>query len=242
MQPLTRSASDSAPPRAASDTCPTPRPAPGRRAGAAVDVAVLAGEVVAGEAHRQDRRSLGPDQRIGLRDQPSPVVSGSNTSVTSSTVPLPPIAGEGGAEKRRLSRCRTPPACRALHSSWRFDETRRRLGGEHRHQAPSRRVLIAGCARAGARDPGAAGARHAAASTCSACRRTCTSPDRIPRQVDAASRRGRGTTPDLRRLCRLRHQRIARRRCAALKVEMVAGPHCYSFFDGNAVFAARAPR
>lgn len=28
-------------------------------------------------------------------------------------------------------------------------------------------------------------------------------------------------------------------RCAELGVEMVAGPHCYSFFDGNAVFAAR---
>lgn len=28
-------------------------------------------------------------------------------------------------------------------------------------------------------------------------------------------------------------------RCAALGVEMVAGPHCYSFFEGNAAFAAR---
>lgn len=28
-------------------------------------------------------------------------------------------------------------------------------------------------------------------------------------------------------------------RCAALGVEMIAGPHCYSFFDGNDVFAAR---
>jgi len=28
-------------------------------------------------------------------------------------------------------------------------------------------------------------------------------------------------------------------RCAALGVEMIAGPHCYSFFDGNAEFAAR---
>jgi hypothetical protein len=28
-------------------------------------------------------------------------------------------------------------------------------------------------------------------------------------------------------------------RCAALGVEMIEGPHCYSFFDGNAVFAAR---
>lgn len=28
-------------------------------------------------------------------------------------------------------------------------------------------------------------------------------------------------------------------RCAELGVEMVAGPHCYSFFEGNAAFAAR---
>ena len=28
-------------------------------------------------------------------------------------------------------------------------------------------------------------------------------------------------------------------RCAALGVEMIAGPHCYSFFDGNAAFAER---
>lgn len=29
-------------------------------------------------------------------------------------------------------------------------------------------------------------------------------------------------------------------KCAELGVEMVAGPHCYSFFEGNALFAARA--
>jgi hypothetical protein len=29
-------------------------------------------------------------------------------------------------------------------------------------------------------------------------------------------------------------------RCAALGVEMLEGPHCYSFFEGNAAFAARA--
>jgi len=28
--------------------------------------------------------------------------------------------------------------------------------------------------------------------------------------------------------------------CAEMGVEMIAGPHCYSFFEGNAVFAARA--
>lgn len=29
-------------------------------------------------------------------------------------------------------------------------------------------------------------------------------------------------------------------RCRALGVEMIAGPHCYSFFEGNAAFAARS--
>jgi hypothetical protein len=29
-------------------------------------------------------------------------------------------------------------------------------------------------------------------------------------------------------------------KCRALGVEMVEGPHCYAFFEGNAVFAARA--
>ncbi len=29
-------------------------------------------------------------------------------------------------------------------------------------------------------------------------------------------------------------------RCADLGVEMIAGPHCYSFFDGNAAFESRA--
>jgi Protein of unknown function (DUF1638) len=29
-------------------------------------------------------------------------------------------------------------------------------------------------------------------------------------------------------------------KCAELGVQMIAGPHCYSFFEGNDVFAARA--
>lgn len=29
-------------------------------------------------------------------------------------------------------------------------------------------------------------------------------------------------------------------RCAELGVEMIAGPHCYSFYEGNAAFAAKA--
>jgi hypothetical protein len=32
---------------------------------------------------------------------------------------------------------------------------------------------------------------------------------------------------------------VLQARCAALGVEMVEGPHCYSFFEGNAAFAAR---
>jgi hypothetical protein len=65
-------------------------------------------------------------------------------------------------------------------------------------------------------------------------------PDRIPDAVAAAVEEERG-----------RYGRIfvayadcgtgglLAARCAALGVEMIAGPHCYSFFDGNAVFAAR---
>jgi hypothetical protein len=65
-------------------------------------------------------------------------------------------------------------------------------------------------------------------------------PDRIPGAVAAAVEEERG-----------RYGRIfvayadcgtgglLAARCAALGVEMIAGPHCYSFFDGNAVFAAR---
>lgn len=65
-------------------------------------------------------------------------------------------------------------------------------------------------------------------------------PDRIPDAVSAAVAEARP-----------RYDRIfvayadcgtgggLARRCAALGVEMIAGPHCYSFFDGNAAFAAR---
>ncbi|CAN5793894.1 DUF1638 domain-containing protein [soil metagenome] len=65
-------------------------------------------------------------------------------------------------------------------------------------------------------------------------------PGRIPDAVEAAVRAGR-----------LRHDRIfvayadcgtgglLAARCRDLGVEMIAGPHCYSFFDGNAAFAAR---
>ncbi len=65
-------------------------------------------------------------------------------------------------------------------------------------------------------------------------------PDRIPDAVEAAVTEARE-----------RYGRIfvayadcgtgglLQARCAALGVEMIAGPHCYSFFDGNDAFAAR---
>jgi len=66
-------------------------------------------------------------------------------------------------------------------------------------------------------------------------------PERIPDAVEAAVTRHRAG-----------YERIfvvyadcgtgglLQARCAALGVEMVPGPHCYSFFEGNAAFAARA--
>lgn len=65
-------------------------------------------------------------------------------------------------------------------------------------------------------------------------------PGRIPDAVEAAVEAGR---PDYARIfvayadCGTGGRLAAR--CAALGVEMIEGPHCYSFFDGNAAFAAR---
>ena len=65
-------------------------------------------------------------------------------------------------------------------------------------------------------------------------------PDRIPAAVEAAVLEAR---PRYGRIfvayadCGTGGLLAAR--CAALGVEMIAGPHCYSFFDGNAEFAAR---
>ncbi len=65
-------------------------------------------------------------------------------------------------------------------------------------------------------------------------------PDRIPDAIEAAVA-----------AARTRYGRIfvayadcgtgglLQARCTALGVEMIAGPHCYSFFDGNDTFAAR---
>ncbi|MFD1914354.1 DUF1638 domain-containing protein [Halodurantibacterium flavum] len=66
-------------------------------------------------------------------------------------------------------------------------------------------------------------------------------PDRIPAAVEQAVRHHRA-----------RYDRIfvvyadcgtgglLQAKCAELGVEMVEGPHCYSFFEGNAAFAAKA--
>lgn len=66
-------------------------------------------------------------------------------------------------------------------------------------------------------------------------------PERIPEAVAAAVEEARG------RYARVfvayadcgTGGRLALR-CAALGVEMIEGPHCYSFFEGNAAFAAHA--
>jgi hypothetical protein len=65
-------------------------------------------------------------------------------------------------------------------------------------------------------------------------------PDRIPDAVEAAVAEAR---PRYRRIfvayadCGTGGLLAAR--CRTLGVEMIEGPHCYSFFDGNAAFAAR---
>jgi len=65
-------------------------------------------------------------------------------------------------------------------------------------------------------------------------------PEKIPDAVEAAVEAARGT-----------YERIfvayadcgtgglLAARCEKLEVEMISGPHCYSFFDGNEAFAAR---
>ncbi len=65
-------------------------------------------------------------------------------------------------------------------------------------------------------------------------------PERIPDAVEAAVRRHRANYDAIYVLyadCGTGGQLQAR--CAALGVDMLQGPHCYSFFEGNATFAAR---
>ena len=64
-------------------------------------------------------------------------------------------------------------------------------------------------------------------------------PDRIPAAVEAAVHKHRAKYPDIFVLyadCGTGGLLAAK--CRELGVEMLAGPHCYSFFEGNAAFAA----
>jgi hypothetical protein len=68
-------------------------------------------------------------------------------------------------------------------------------------------------------------------------------PDRIPDAVEAAVTEARPRYPTIFvAYADCGTGGLLAARCAALGVEMIAGPHCYSFFDGNAAFAARGDR
>ena len=64
-------------------------------------------------------------------------------------------------------------------------------------------------------------------------------PDRIPDAVAAAVAGAEGYERILVAYADCGTGGRLATRCADLGVEMVDGPHCYSFFDGNAAFAAR---
>jgi hypothetical protein len=65
-------------------------------------------------------------------------------------------------------------------------------------------------------------------------------PERIPDAVEAAVTEARGRYGQVFvAYADCGTGGLLAARCAALGVEMIAGPHCYSFFDGNATFAAR---
>ena len=65
-------------------------------------------------------------------------------------------------------------------------------------------------------------------------------PDRIPDAVEAAVAEARGRYGEIFvAYADCGTGGLLAARCAALGVAMIAGPHCYSFFDGNEVFAAR---
>jgi hypothetical protein len=65
-------------------------------------------------------------------------------------------------------------------------------------------------------------------------------PERIPDAVEAAVMEARGRYGQVFvAYADCGTGGLLAARCAALGVEMIAGPHCYSFFDGNATFAAR---
>jgi hypothetical protein len=65
-------------------------------------------------------------------------------------------------------------------------------------------------------------------------------PDRIPDAVEAAVTEGRRRYADVFvAYADCGTGGLLAARCAALGVAMIEGPHCYSFFDGNAAFAER---
>ncbi len=65
-------------------------------------------------------------------------------------------------------------------------------------------------------------------------------PDKIPDAVEAAITQKRGDYDQVFVLyADCGTGGLLQKRCADLGVEMLEGPHCYSFFEGNAAFAAR---
>lgn len=65
-------------------------------------------------------------------------------------------------------------------------------------------------------------------------------PDRIPAAVEAAVLKHRADYDGIFVVyADCGTGGLLQAKCADLGVEMVVGPHCYSFFEGNAVFAAR---
>lgn len=66
-------------------------------------------------------------------------------------------------------------------------------------------------------------------------------PDRIPDAVEKAVTDARSRYDDIFvAYADCGTGGLLQARCAALGVEMIAGPHCYSFFDGNEAFAERS--
>lgn len=66
-------------------------------------------------------------------------------------------------------------------------------------------------------------------------------PERIPDAVEAAVTKYRGTYDDIFVVyADCGTGGLLQARCQALGIEMLQGPHCYSFFEGNLAFAERA--
>ena len=66
-------------------------------------------------------------------------------------------------------------------------------------------------------------------------------PEKIPDEVEREVRLARGRFASIKVVyADCGTGGLLERRCEALGVEMIPGPHCYSFFDGAEAFAARA--